>query len=152
MTLKHKNTSKWAKRIIQRGLKAKDDGTREAIAEQLRAHTSLTRKMHSIDMVSSSDDSSGDEDASSDANEASDRLPSKRMTRLLAKSKMETLKVLEGDAEAEIPTSGLFSLPFMVSLLYSYVHIFIQDLNRGILTFTCAIAGSSDWEETPRSC
>ena len=115
MTLKHKNTSKWAKRIIQRGLKAKDDGTREAIAEQLRAHTSLTRKMHSTDIASSSDDSSDDEDAALDAIEASD--PSKQKTKLLAKTKMETLKVLEGDAEAEIPTSGLFSLPFMVRLL-----------------------------------
>ena len=114
MTLKHKNTSKWAKRIIQRGLKAKDDGTREAIAEQLRAHTSLTRKMHSTDIASSSDDSSDDEDAALDVIEATDGLPSKQKTKLLAKTKMETLKVLEGDAEAEIPTSGLFSLPFMV--------------------------------------
>ncbi|CAI7815762.1 unnamed protein product [Closterium sp. NIES-54] len=51
MTLRHKNTSKWAKRIIERGMAAKaavgGQGTREAIAEQLRTHAMLTRKIHS---------------------------------------------------------------------------------------------------------
>ncbi|KAK8946668.1 hypothetical protein KSP39_PZI006388 [Platanthera zijinensis] len=36
MTLKHKNSSKWAKQILKRGLKAQDDGTRTAIADQLQ--------------------------------------------------------------------------------------------------------------------
>lgn len=113
MTLKHKNTSRWAKRIIKRGLKAKDDGSRDAIAEQLRTHTSLTRKMHSVDNASSSDDSSDKEGFDSDAPEPGKSLTTKPKARLLAKAKMETLKVLEDDAEAEIPTTGLFSLPFM---------------------------------------
>jgi U3 small nucleolar RNA-associated protein 14 len=46
MTLKHRNTSKWAKRALKRGLETHvEDGTREAIAEQLRMHAALTRKV-----------------------------------------------------------------------------------------------------------
>lgn len=115
MTLKHKNTSKWAKRIIQRGLKAKEDGSREALAEQLRTHTALTRKIHAVDSASSSDDSSDEMGADSDTEDANGglSLSVKPRAKVLAKAKVETLKVLEGDAEAEIPTTGLFSLPFM---------------------------------------
>lgn len=114
MTLKHQNTSKWAKRIIQRGLKAKKDGSRDAIAEQLRIHEEVTRKIHYANNTSSSDDSS-DEGTESGAGETDNKssLITKSRARLLAKFKMETLKVLEGDAEAEIPATGLFSLPFM---------------------------------------
>ncbi|MCO5573156.1 hypothetical protein L7F22_026922 [Adiantum nelumboides] len=115
MTLKHKNTSKWAKRIIKRGLKAKEDGSREALAEQLRTHSALTRKIQSIDNAGSSDDNSNemDTDSGSDVEISDSSVPTKGKSKLLAKAKVETLNVLEGDAEAEIPTTGLFSLPFM---------------------------------------
>ncbi|KAI5070101.1 hypothetical protein GOP47_0014444 [Adiantum capillus-veneris] len=115
MTLKHKNTSKWAKRIIKRGLKATEDGSREALAEQLRTHSALTRKIQSTDNTGLSDDSSDemDTDSCSDDEKSGPSLPTKAKSKLLAKAKVETLKVLEGDAEAEIPTTGLFSLPFM---------------------------------------
>ncbi|KAH7291111.1 hypothetical protein KP509_29G001000 [Ceratopteris richardii] len=112
MTLKHKNTSKWAKRIIKRGIKAKEDGSREALADQLRTHAALTRKIHAIDDATTSEESSGEEDSETDSKNGLSS-PSKPKTRILAKAKIETLKLLEGNAEAEIPTSGLFSLPFM---------------------------------------
>lgn len=107
LTLKHKNSSKWAKRILKRGLDVQDEGTRAAITEQLHQHALLTRKMHSM-KDTSSDESSDEEDfdensAGSDEDGAS---------KLLAKAKEKTLEVLE--EEDKIPDSGVLSLPFMV--------------------------------------
>ncbi|KAL5983692.1 hypothetical protein ACLOJK_017783 [Asimina triloba] len=105
MTLKHENSSKWAKRILKRGLKAQDEGTQAAISEQLHQHALLTRKMNSMKDNSSSDDSSDeDEDEGSTDSEG----PSKLLTR----AKEKTLKVME--EEDEMPKTGVLSLPFMV--------------------------------------
>ncbi|KAL4196932.1 hypothetical protein AMTRI_Chr04g248760 [Amborella trichopoda] len=97
MTLKHKNSSKWAKRILKRGLKAQDEGTRAAIAEQLHQHELLTRKMNSMKDSSSSDESSEDDDEG--------------VSKLIENAKEETTKLLD---ENDIPKSGVMSLPFMV--------------------------------------
>ncbi|OMO63866.1 Small-subunit processome, Utp14 [Corchorus capsularis] len=105
MTLKHKNKSKWARRILERGLNAQDEGTRAAMAEQLNQHALLTRKMNTLkDGSSSSSDSSSDED-----DEGSDQ---DRASELLEKAKEKTLKILE--EEEEVPNSGVLALPFMV--------------------------------------
>ncbi|GLU16828.1 hypothetical protein SLE2022_332420 [Rubroshorea leprosula] len=108
MTLKHKNKSKWARRILERGLSTQDEGTRAAMAEQLNQHALLTRKMNTMkDSSSSSSDSSSDEDDDNSADSDRDR-----KSELLAKAREKTLKVLEeGD---EVPKSGVLSLPFMV--------------------------------------
>lgn len=108
MTLKHKNTSKWATRILQRGLQVQDEGTRAAISEQLHQHALLTRKMNSMKDNSSSSDGSSDED---DIDEDSAVPDQGRTSKLLEKAKEKTLKIL--DEEDEIPKTGLFSLPFM---------------------------------------
>ncbi|KAM7255097.1 hypothetical protein ACFE04_020338 [Oxalis oulophora] len=105
MTLKHKNTSKWAKRIIGRGLSQQDDGTRAAIAAQLSAHASLTRKAKNY-LGSSSEESTDEDDENSSGSDPD--MPSKSI--LKAKEKM--LRELENDDE--VPKSGLHSLPFMV--------------------------------------
>lgn len=107
LTLKHKNKSKWARRILDRGLSVQDEGTRAAVAEQLNQHALLTRKMNSMKDGSSSSDSSSDED--DDDLDGSDR---DRKSKLLAKAREKTLKVLEEEEEA--PKSGVFALPFMV--------------------------------------
>lgn len=105
MTLKHKNNSKWAKRILKRGLSVQDEGTRDAITAQLQQHALLTRKMNSVkDDSSSSDDSSDDNDDDEDE--------SKLEAKLLNRGKEKIRKVIEEDNE--IPKSGVFSLPFMV--------------------------------------
>lgn len=105
LTQKHKNTSKWAKRIIKRGLSVQDDGTRAAISEQLHQHALLTRKMNSMKDGSSSDDSSDeDDDLSADSDQEG-------ALKLLEKAKEKTLRVLGDD---EMPESGVLSLPFMV--------------------------------------
>ncbi|KAI5667661.1 hypothetical protein M9H77_17514 [Catharanthus roseus] len=105
LTLKHKNSSKWAKRILKRGLSAQDEGTKASIAEQLHQHALLTRKMNSMRV--SSDDSS-DEDESGEISADSDQDGS---SILLKKAKVKTLEVLEGNDE--MPKSGVLSLPFM---------------------------------------
>ncbi|PSR89519.1 Small-subunit processome, Utp14 protein [Actinidia chinensis var. chinensis] len=108
LTLKHKNSSKWAKRILKRGLDVQDEGTRAAIAEQLHQHALLTRKMKSMKDNSSSDDSS-DEDYGDDISDSSDQ---DRASKLLEKAKEKTLGVINEDGE--VPKSGVLSLPFMV--------------------------------------
>ncbi|KAK1316198.1 hypothetical protein QJS10_CPA05g00380 [Acorus calamus] len=110
MTLKHKNSSKWAKRVLKRGLNAQDEGTRAAISEQLHQHALLTRKMSSMKENSSSEESS-DEDEDELSAEEDGNGASKLLTR--AKEKMS--KVL--DEEDEMPKSGLLSLPFMARSL-----------------------------------
>ncbi|CAD6341639.1 unnamed protein product [Miscanthus lutarioriparius] len=100
MTLKHKNTSQWAKRIIKRGLSVQDEGTRAAIAAQLQQNTLLTRKMNSMKDDSSSEESSDDDEDESDSE-----------AKILNRGKEKILKALEEDNE--IPNSAVFSLPFM---------------------------------------
>jgi U3 small nucleolar RNA-associated protein 14 len=58
MTLKHKNTSRWTRRIKKRGLSVQDEGTRAAIAAQLQQHALLIRKMNSMNDGSSRSDES----------------------------------------------------------------------------------------------
>ncbi|XP_043709609.1 uncharacterized protein C57A7.06 [Telopea speciosissima] len=110
MTLKHKNSSKWAKRILERGLNTQDEGTRAAISEQLHQHALLTRKMNS---VKDSSDSEGSSDE--DEEEDDDLLLSSgqdRASKLLTKVKEKTLELVE---DAEQPKSGVLSMPFMVN-------------------------------------
>lgn len=106
MTLRHKNQGKWAKRVLERGLSKQDEGTQAAIAEQLHLHNLLTRKMNSMKDNSSSDDSSDEDDE--DFNSSDEEGASK----LLAKAKENTIKLME--QEDEVPDSGVLSLPFMV--------------------------------------
>ncbi|KAF3331944.1 U3 small nucleolar RNA-associated protein 14 [Carex littledalei] len=109
LTLKHKNSSKWAKRILKRGLDIQDDATRAAISEQLQKHEELKRKMKSMkENASSSDEESSDDE---DEDEDEEENESKRAVKALHKAKDKTAKVLdEGD---EVPKKGLFALPFM---------------------------------------
>ncbi|GAA5811867.1 hypothetical protein MFLAVUS_005313 [Mucor flavus] len=58
MSLKHKNTSKWAKRALARG--TQDEGTRDAIMEQLRRGEELRRRIDG-DQSEDSDEAEDDE-------------------------------------------------------------------------------------------
>ncbi|KAL6568971.1 hypothetical protein OROGR_000696 [Orobanche gracilis] len=108
LTLKHKNSNKWAKRILRRGLDVQDEATREAFGEQLHQHAALTRKINSLRESSSSDESS-DSDDSDDMSAGSDL---DKASNVIMKAKEKTLKALERDEQ--IPKSGVLSLPFMV--------------------------------------
>ncbi|PQQ03113.1 uncharacterized protein Pyn_33968 [Prunus yedoensis var. nudiflora] len=110
MTLRHKGSSKWTKRIKERGIDVQDEGTRTAIAEQQHLHALLTRKMNSMkDGSSSSSDDSSDEDDVDVYSVGSDQA---RASKLLEKAKEKTLNLL--DEDDEVPNSGVLSLPFMV--------------------------------------
>lgn len=115
MTLKHKNSSRWARRILKRGLNASEnDGTRDAIAEQLRTHAALTRKIQSANLSDSDEASTDSEEEAEDAVSGL-ILEGNGKSKVLAKAKVATLKALEEGEGEDLPTSGLFSLPFMVS-------------------------------------
>eukprot|EP00897_Mesotaenium_endlicherianum_P003509 jgi/Mesen1/3186/ME000184S02248 len=141
MTLKHRNTSKWARRIIQKGLASRpsgaSDGTREAFAEQLRTHAALTRKMHSASVGRGGDGSSdSDSDSGSESGSGADEGEEEedgnngaggaqglvlggeggaggKRARVLARSKARVMQELEEGGEDAAPAQGIFALPFM---------------------------------------
>lgn len=45
LTLKHKNTSRWARRALRRGQTLMDEGTRQAVADQLRLGEELRKRV-----------------------------------------------------------------------------------------------------------
>lgn len=90
MSLKHKNTSKWAKRVLRRG-KNIDIDTRRALSEQIRVGDDLKKKM----LWNNSDDDDGGDDED-----------------LLSQAK-RILTETEKDAKETDPEKGLFSLSFM---------------------------------------
>ena len=57
LTLRHRNTSKWARRALKRGVEVMDAGTKEALAEQLRMGQALRRKIEGRGEGDSDDDS-----------------------------------------------------------------------------------------------
>ena len=140
MLLKHKNTSRWAKRAIRKGL-AHLPGTKEAIAEQLRIGQELKRKIgiggEGLDGEGDTNDANerGSETDASDASDASDDDDDERRGRRsgaltdavaerqrLARAKTKTLRMLE-DGEKTLENAsgeeegGLFALPFMAKAL-----------------------------------
>lgn len=89
MSLKHKNTSKWAKRALARG--TQDEGTRDAIMEQLRRGEELRRRI--------------DGDQSEDSDEAEDDDETYVNNQLN--------KLNDEIAEDTQPQKGLLSMKFM---------------------------------------
>lgn len=94
MTLKHKNTSRWAKRILARG--HVDEGTREALMEQLRRGDELRRKIQGV----GSGDSDSDDDGPNDREQVTDEL-----------EKLE--RELDEESSEAQPKKGLFAMKFM---------------------------------------
>lgn len=110
MTLRHKSSSKWTRRIKERGFDVQDEGTRVAIAEQQATHAQLTRKINSM-----KDDSSSSSEDSSDEENLEENPDQDRPSRLLEAAKNKAFKVI--NEEDEVPISGLLSLPFMVGFV-----------------------------------
>lgn len=55
MTQRHSTKTRWAKRIMRRGLNIQDEETREALNEQLRQGQELKKKIEKIDAKDGSD-------------------------------------------------------------------------------------------------
>jgi hypothetical protein len=136
MLLKHKNTSRWAKRAIRKGL-AHLPGTKEAIAEQLRIGQELKRKIgvggegldasaddanaeSETDASDASDDNDDDESGGRGSGALADAVAERQR---LARAKTKTLRMLQ-DGEKTLENAsgpeeegGLFALPFMAKAL-----------------------------------
>jgi len=91
MTLAHKNTSKWAKRILKRG-KNVDIDTRRALSAQIKRGDDLRRKIM------------GSEDEDSDENTDDENL---------IESARKVLQETEDDSDPTNGKTGLFKLSFM---------------------------------------
>ncbi|XP_008784750.2 uncharacterized protein C57A7.06 [Phoenix dactylifera] len=141
MTLKHKNNSKWARRILQRGLEVQDEGTRAAIADQLHKHELLTRKVNSMKDASSSDDSSDE-----DSEDLSPRTSTERASKLLNRAKEKTANVME--EEDEIPKSGVFALPFMERGLKKRQEAAYEEARLALQEYDKALRQLEDDDET----
>lgn len=55
MTQRHSTKTRWAKRIMRRGLNIQDEETREALNEQLRQGQELKKKIEKMDAKDGSD-------------------------------------------------------------------------------------------------
>ncbi|PSC76740.1 U3 small nucleolar RNA-associated 14-like protein A isoform A [Micractinium conductrix] len=123
LTLKHRNTSRWARRAIKRGQTLMDDGTRAAVAEQLRLGEELRQKVNrmkprgddSDGSTSASEGESGSDDEGAGAGGAGGSFAGPRAgAGMGSKAKAAALELLEGNADLEEqPAKGLFALPFM---------------------------------------
>ncbi|KAG3206782.1 hypothetical protein PC128_g453 [Phytophthora cactorum] len=102
LTLKHRNTSKWVKHQLRRGIQA-DDATRSAIADQLRRGEELRRKMDAVD--------SDDEDMEEDDEEEGDAA-SRLQKRLEKQASALVTEIGEDSAEAG-KKRGLQGMKFM---------------------------------------
>jgi len=91
MTLAHRNTSKWAKRILKRG-KNVDIDTRRALSAQLKRGDDLRRKM-----IGNEDD-----DSENDSNDED-----------IVESARKVLQATENDSDPTNGKTGLFKLSFM---------------------------------------
>ncbi|OQR89030.1 U3 small nucleolar RNA-associated protein [Thraustotheca clavata] len=105
MTLKHNNTSKWVKHQLARGIQA-DQGTRQAIHDQIRRGDELRRKM---DTIANESDLSSDEESDEDPNETE----TQRLQRRLAKKASTLVMEIENDATKTSKADGLHGMKFM---------------------------------------
>ena len=115
MLLRHKNTSRWAKRAIKKGI-AHLAGTREKLQEQLRVGQRLKEKIEgSRGTTSDGDDDDESTDAESDDDDGGDGANdpvAERKRRL--KAKAAALKAIEeGEDAVDGADESLFKLPFM---------------------------------------
>ncbi|KAJ3220880.1 hypothetical protein HDU81_011128 [Chytriomyces hyalinus] len=105
MTLKHKSTGKWARKMLSRN--DQDDETRQALMNQLNKSHDLTRKIAGLDSDQDSDDLNDDSHDDDDETGAT--------TNKQAISQLESLEA-EIDADQDdsaVPAKGLFAMKFM---------------------------------------
>ncbi|KAL7693684.1 putative small-subunit processome, Utp14 protein [Plasmopara halstedii] len=102
LTLKHRNTSKWVKHQLSRGIQA-DDATRSAIADQLRRGEELRRKMDAID--SDDDDFDDEDDEEGDA--------ATRLQKRLEKQATALVTEIDEDSVEASKKRGLQAMKFM---------------------------------------
>eukprot|EP00873_Tetraselmis_striata_P003871 jgi/Tetstr1/424135/TSEL_014744.t1 len=114
ISLKHRNTSRWARRALKRGQMVMDEGTKEAIAEQLRLGQELRQKAERMGRPAGSDsDGGGGGDSSTDASDDEGGAYGGRRTTAAARQAAMDILESSGLPDGEVPAKGLFALPFM---------------------------------------
>mmetsp|Transcript_37964 Transcript_37964/g.96008 ORF Transcript_37964/g.96008 Transcript_37964/m.96008 type:complete len:1095 (-) Transcript_37964:202-3486(-) len=125
LTLKHRNTSRWARRALKRGATIIDPGTKAAVAEQLAMGEALRKRIEGKRPGggSSSDEGGSDTDASTSASdgEGEGEAGPRANRGMSSKAKAAALELLAGGGpeggEGEVPRKGLLALPFMARAL-----------------------------------
>ncbi|KAI9032275.1 small-subunit processome [Hyaloraphidium curvatum] len=100
-TMRHKNTSKWARAATGR------PGTREQVEDQLRKHEALMRK------IEGKEDSDRESDEVSDLGDVQDASDGEEGTERARARALEELDALESDLVENVPQKGLMALKFM---------------------------------------
>lgn len=121
LTLKHRNTSRFIRRALKRGgANQMDEGTKQAVAEQLRLGEELRQRVHRMKGATRGSDSETDaSDDESSGDSSSDEEENGQGTStggLSSKAKAAALEILQGHGGLDgpdAPTEGLFALPFM---------------------------------------
>ena len=114
MTLKHKNTGKWAKQILSKN--DVNDESRQAVMEQLRKHDELKRRIEGI-----SDNSDGDDSDSSDTGDDGIQTGLKKLAKL-----EESVK---NDDVSEKKT-GIFGMKFMERAMEKKRAAALEDIRK----------------------
>lgn len=102
LTLKHRNTSRWARRALKKGLHNSKPGVKEMLVEQMRIGEGLRQKILGKEGGEYSSGSESEDDVEQAENGDGGNL----------KFKSETFNLLES-GEVDMPDKGLFALPFM---------------------------------------
>jgi len=111
--LKHRNTSRWAKRAIKKGI-AHLPGTREAMAEQHRLAQQLKQKVNAPGDDSSDEDGVNSDSESESESGSEDEDPEQRRKRAKQKALDALYQANGGDEDMpEGLSKGVFALPFM---------------------------------------
>ena len=112
--LKHRNTSRWAKRAIKKGI-AHLPGTREAMAEQHRLAQQLKQKVNAPG-DDSSDEDGANRDSESEFESGSEEKEDPEQRRKRAKQKALDALYQANGGDEDLPeglSKGVFALPFM---------------------------------------
>ncbi|KAJ2799235.1 hypothetical protein H4S07_005494, partial [Coemansia furcata] len=109
MSLRHKNTSKWAREMSKRS--HGDEDTQQALRDQLEQHDSLKRKVYDIGSGEELSDyevgkDSGDEESDSDADMSFAAVKSRALQKIAAEMGPD-------DAADDTPHKTLFGMKFM---------------------------------------
>ncbi|KAI8822566.1 Utp14 protein-domain-containing protein [Fimicolochytrium jonesii] len=105
MSLKHKNTGKWAKQMLNR--KDGDPESHRAVMEQLNKHEELKRKIQGIESGESEGEGSEADDSGAEGMDLDED-----SVRKSAISQLDSLEE-EMDDENHTPTQGVFAMKFM---------------------------------------
>ncbi|KAJ1949387.1 hypothetical protein IWQ62_006742, partial [Dispira parvispora] len=117
MSLRHKNTGKWAKSMLRHG--QRNDETRQALMDQLNRHETLRRRMEGMRSGSDSD-SSQDEGPTGGMGSAGDATVGwndDERAKEEALAKLDRLAGRHQSDDVDTPKKGVFAMKFMQNSL-----------------------------------